>query len=100
MDIKSSQAASAYGSVAKMKVEESDESGSAGGFSGLLKETLGNAVDTIKHAEQVGMDSLAGKAGVTDMVTALNAAEMTLSTVVAVRDRMISAYQDIIKMPI
>jgi flagellar hook-basal body complex protein FliE len=34
------------------------------------------------------------------VVAAVHAAEITLQTVVAVRDRMISAYQDILRMPI
>jgi flagellar hook-basal body complex protein FliE len=36
----------------------------------------------------------------TDVVTALARAELTLQTVTAVRDRVVQAYQDIIKMPI
>jgi flagellar biosynthetic protein FliQ len=34
------------------------------------------------------------------VVEAVNAAELTLQTVVAVRDRMIAAYQEILRMPI
>jgi flagellar hook-basal body complex protein FliE len=35
-----------------------------------------------------------------DVVTAVAEAETTLQTVVAVRDKVIAAYQDIMKMPI
>jgi len=35
-----------------------------------------------------------------DVVTAVANAETTLETVVALRDRMISAYQDIMRMPV
>ena len=35
-----------------------------------------------------------------DVVTAVAEAEATLQTVVAVRDKVIAAYNDIIKMPI
>ena len=42
--------------------------------------------------------SAAGKAELVDVVTAVANAETTLETVVALRDRMISAYQDIMRM--
>ena len=41
-----------------------------------------------------------GKAGVQQVVEALTAAELSLQRVTAVRDRVISAYQEIIRMPI
>ena len=41
-----------------------------------------------------------GTANLTDVVEAVTAAEMTLETVVAMRDRMMSAYQEIMRMPI
>jgi len=43
---------------------------------------------------------MAGQANVTEVVTALANAESTLNTVVTVRDRVISAYQEILRMPI
>ncbi|NBX04163.1 MAG: flagellar hook-basal body complex protein FliE, partial [Alphaproteobacteria bacterium] len=41
-----------------------------------------------------------GKVDLTDLVTAVSSAELTLNTVVAVRDKVINAYQEIIRMPI
>ena len=41
-----------------------------------------------------------GKADLTDVVTAVTNAEMTLQTVTAVRDKVVSAYQEILRMPI
>jgi flagellar hook-basal body complex protein FliE len=41
-----------------------------------------------------------GQGDVVQVVNAVTAAELTLETVVAIRDRVISAYQDIMKMPI
>ena len=40
------------------------------------------------------------EAELVDIVTAVSNAEVTLETVMAVRDRVIAAYQEIIKMPI
>jgi flagellar hook-basal body complex protein FliE len=44
--------------------------------------------------------NLAGKADIVDVVNAVNQAELTLDTVVAVRDKVVSAYQSILNMPI
>ena len=44
--------------------------------------------------------AIQNKADLTEVVTAITNAEVTLQTVVAVRDRMISAYQQIMRMPI
>ncbi len=40
------------------------------------------------------------KVDLSTLVTSVASAELSLSTLVAVRDRVINAYQDIIKMPI
>ncbi len=53
------------------------------------------------HAGEVASaQGAAGKGDVVQVVNAVTAAELTLETVVAIRDRVISAYQDIMKMPI
>ncbi len=44
--------------------------------------------------------ALSGKADVRDVVAAVNNAELTLQTVVAVRDKVVSAYNEILHMPI
>jgi flagellar hook-basal body complex protein FliE len=44
--------------------------------------------------------AVTGEADLTDVVTAVTNAELTLQTVVSVRDRLISAYQEIMRMPI
>lgn len=41
-----------------------------------------------------------GAADLTDVVTAVGKAELTLQTVVAVRDKVIQAYQEVLRMPI
>lgn len=51
-------------------------------------------------SENMAMKQMMGKADIADVVTAVTNAETALNTVVAVRDRVINAYQDIIKMPI
>jgi flagellar hook-basal body complex protein FliE len=71
-----------------------------GGFGEMLGEALQGAVDASKVSEATATKAVAGKADVTDVVTAVTNAEVALDTVIAVRDRVISAYQEIIRMPI
>ena len=66
----------------------------------LRKQVSEDAVEAGKLGEQMTADAVQGKAELTDVVTAIANAEVTLQTVVAVRDRMISAYQEILRMPI
>jgi flagellar hook-basal body complex protein FliE len=70
------------------------------GFGAMLGEALQNTVDAQKTAEATSVKAVAGKADVTDVVTAVTNAEVALDTVVALRDRVISAYQEILRMPI
>jgi len=69
-------------------------------FSDVLRGTADEMMQANRVAEKVGMDAVAGKAELTDVVTALAHAESTLQTVVTVRDKMIQAYQEILRMPI
>ncbi len=98
-------AANAYNSRMNMQTgigdaggapEQSDKSS----FSNLLKEGLQSAIDTQYKAESLKMDAVTGgKVDVTDLVTAISSAELSLNTVIAIRDKVIGAYQDIIRMP-
>ncbi|MCI5049084.1 MAG: flagellar hook-basal body complex protein FliE [Rickettsiales bacterium] len=69
-------------------------------FDRLVGSSLQEARDTGYHSEGVSTKSIANEAELHDLVTSVANAELTLNTVVAVRDRVINAYQDIIKMPI
>ena len=53
-----------------------------------------------KKAETQIAAQVGGKAELIDVVTAISAAEASLETVIAVRDQVISAYQEIMRMPI
>jgi flagellar hook-basal body complex protein FliE len=69
-------------------------------FGAVLQAGVGHAVQGLRAGEQAAMSGLLGKAGVQDVVEAVNAAELGLQKVTAVRDRVISAYQEIMRMPI
>ncbi len=98
-------AAAAYQSVAKMgaSVTPTPTGGAvsgAGSFGEFLTDAIKDSVSTMKHGEKMASAQLAGKADIVDVVNAVNQAEMTLDTVVAVRDKVVAAYQSIMNMPI
>jgi flagellar hook-basal body complex protein FliE len=72
----------------------------AGSFADALSSAMKDAVGTMKVGEVQAAQGAAGQGDVVQVVNAVTAAELTLETVVAIRDRVISAYQDIMKMPI
>jgi len=69
-------------------------------FGDLLKKAATDSVKTGAESEKQSLMATAGKANVTDVVTAVSAAEVTLQAVTSVRDRAVSAYQEILRMPI
>ena len=79
-------------------LEPRDASG--GGFADVLRGAVNDGVETLNRAEQVSRAAAAGKADVNEVITAVSEAELTLQTVVALRDRVIQAYQEILRMPI
>ena len=98
-------AAAAYQSIASMGTSAAPSAASvsgasAGCFGDFLSDAMKDAVSTMKKGEQAAGAHLAGKADIVDVVNAVNKAEITLDTVVAVRDKVVAAYQSIMNMPI
>ncbi len=79
-------------------IESRDSAGP--GFSDVLKQVAKDAVNTTREAEKQSLAAADGKADLNQVVNAVTAAEVTVQTVTAVRDRVISAYQEILRMPI
>lgn len=101
--IRLSDAIAAYSAVAKgpaATVDSASSTAPGGTFANMVKGVAQDAIGSAKEAEDLSKAALAGKASLRDVVTAVNNAELTLETVVTVRDKVISAYNDIIKMPI
>ncbi len=93
------QAARSFG-MGEGEAKTESVSGSGSDFASLLKDGVKNAIDSSKKSEDLSKQALAGKADIRDVVAAVNNADLTLQTVVAVRDKVIGAYNDILKMPI
>ena len=70
------------------------------GFTGFLQQSLDSVAQSGAQADRAALSAAAGKANVVDVVTAVAESETALQTLVAVRDRVISAYEEIMRMPI
>ena len=70
------------------------------GFSEVLQQVAKDAVETTKNAEKASLQAVEGKTDLQQVVNAVTAAELTVQTATAVRDRVIGAYQEILRMPI
>lgn len=71
-----------------------------GSFADMVKDVVEEAAETTAQGEKASIEALSGGGNMVDVVGAVTNAEVTLQTVVTVRDKIIQAYQDIIKMPI
>lgn len=69
-------------------------------FSDMVGDALSGAVEVGRGAEAISAKAVAGKAELTDVVTAVTNAEVTLQAVIAIRDKVVAAYQEIARMPI
>lgn len=77
-----------------------DAASSTGGFGDILKAAMQDTMKATRNAETQMAAQVQGKAQLIDVVTAISSAEQTLNTVMAVRDQVIGAYQEIMRMPI
>ncbi len=71
-----------------------------GGFGSLLEQVIGAVGDSGRNADMQTAKAVQGKGDLVDVVTAVAESEVALETLVSVRDRMISAYEEIMRMPI
>ena len=69
-------------------------------FATLVNQITTEGINAGNNTEIQGTKSLNKSTDIVDVVTAVTNAEVTLETAVAVRDRIISAYQTIMRMPI
>ncbi|MDA0781712.1 MAG: flagellar hook-basal body complex protein FliE [Rickettsiales bacterium] len=109
MSVSFNAALNAYNKAAQMPTtaitnqsgsESATGSNAIAAFGNSLAGKVGEATNTLRSAEAVTAKSLVKQADLTDVVTAVTKAEVTLRTAVEVRDRLITAMQEILRMPI
>jgi len=101
-------AASAYANVARLAADPSTALAaltSSGGnnetsFTSVLNEAIGSVSVTGKKSDIQTRAMANGKSNMVDVVTAVAETEVAIDAVVAVRDKVIAAYEEIMKMPI
>ena len=69
-------------------------------FGDVLKNTAINTIQTLRAGEAASARAVSGDASLPEVVQAITASEVTLQTVMAVRDRLVGAYQEIMRMPV
>lgn len=100
-NINQAAAAALYGQTAKVGqgagIAVPDMPGT---FGEMIKQATVDAIETVKGGERATAEAITGKAELADVVEAMTDAELTLQTAQAIRDRMLNAYQEIMRMPI
>jgi flagellar hook-basal body complex protein FliE len=101
-----SAAAGAYASLARLANPSANLGRAVGEASGgpsfgeLLRQAGTAVLDAGRKADTQAHAMASGKGNVVDVVTAVAETEVAVETMVAVRDRIISAYEEIMRMPI
>ena len=96
-------AANAYANLARILDSGGAGKGTESGgpsFGAVLKDAIGSVLDAGKKSDAQTVAMASGKANVMDVVTAVAESETAVQTMVAVRDKVIAAYEEILKMPI
>ena len=96
-------AANAYAALARAVESGGGAKSSEGAgtsFGSLLKDQLGSVMETGRKSDAQALAMAGGKANVVDVVTAVAETEVAVETLVSVRDKVIQAYEEIMRMPI
>lgn len=70
------------------------------GFDGVMEQVAADAIGTLKAGEAASISSIQGKVSAQRVVEAVMSAEQTLQVAIAVRDKVVQAYQEVSRMAI
>jgi flagellar hook-basal body complex protein FliE len=98
-------AANAYASLARLTdpaaaLAKGGENAAGGSFGSMLKDAIGAVTEAGRKSDTQAQAMAVGKANVVDVVTAVAETEVAVEAMVAVRDKVINAYEEIMRMPI
>lgn len=107
MSIPISSATAAYGQAqrlisqaSKSAPEIAPDQKAGSGFSDMLAQSLTSVVEAGQASDQKSLEMVNGNANIVDVVTAIAETEVAIESMVAIRDRVIQAYEEIMRMPI
>lgn len=69
-------------------------------FGEMVGNAAANAAQTVRHGDAVAAAGLTGEAGMQQVVEATMAMESTVRVSVALRDKLVEAYKDVMSMPL
>jgi flagellar hook-basal body complex protein FliE len=100
-----SAAAGAYSALARLAdpsaaLGKAAEAGNGPSFGALLRSALGAVAEAGRKSEAQTQAVANGKANIVDVVTAASETEIAVEALVSVRDKVIQAYEEIMRMPI
>lgn len=99
-------AANAYGNASRLINQAAKPNtdltakATGGNFADILAQNVQGVIEQGNSSDKMAMEMVSGKANVVDMVTALTETEMAIESMVTLRDRVITAYEEIMRMPI
>lgn len=97
MDVRPSLAALTY-AQARPATRPTSEAGTGTGTG--FARLAGSFADTLRAGEETARAALTGGADPHALVEALAASELAVETAVTLRDRVVEAYQEILRMPV
>lgn len=96
MDVKASFVSQAYANARTAAAPQAKAGDMAEGFAKLA----GNFMGTLQEHEATARSAMTGGADPHALVQALASSQMAVETVATVRDRVVEAYQEILRMPV
>lgn len=96
MDIKSTLASQSYASARTAVAPNPQQGGLEAGFAKLA----GSFADTLARGESTARAAMTGGADPHALVQALASSQLAVETVATVRDKVVEAYQEILRMPV
>jgi flagellar hook-basal body complex protein FliE len=100
-------AANAYAALAKLREQPANLGGGSGdaaqsgpNFGSVLKDVMQQVTEIGRKSDVQSQAVAMGKANMIDVVTAVAESETAIQALVSVRDKVIEAYEEILKMPI
>ena len=104
MKVESSLASQLYASARSIGAAEppaaAQKAREGESFSEALTKTMAELKATLGTSETVARQAMLGQGDVQSVVEALTSAELAFETAVTVRDKVVEAYQEILRMPI
>jgi flagellar hook-basal body complex protein FliE len=87
-----------HAAVARIVGEDAKPAGPS--FGAVLNDVVSSIGEAGRRSDAQAQAMAAGKANIVDVVTAVAETETAIATLVSVRDKVISAYEEIMRMPI